>query len=89
VTTYVTAQPCMVIPANGKTLGGVDGELLTAFAKSVSLKAKVFQTTSASSTLAVEQHKADMDTCIYYMLQRTASCDWLFFWKHLGPSRRE
>ena len=63
---YVTVTP-------GGQLGGVDGALLNGFAKSVGLKVHVFQTTFTSSILAVEQHKADIGTYIYYTPQRAAS----------------
>jgi ABC-type amino acid transport substrate-binding protein len=73
VAVYGTAPPYLTINASGTQFGGVDGNLIEGFAKSLGLNVKVFQTTFASSILAVEQHKADMGTYIFYTPQRAAN----------------
>lgn len=72
VAVYGSYAPYITVMPGGK-LGGVDGALLNSFASSLGLKVHVFQTTFTSSILAVEQHKADIGTYIYYTPQRAAS----------------
>jgi len=72
VAVYGSYAPYITVTPSGQ-LGGVDGALLNGFASSVGLKVHVFQTTFTSSILAVEQHKADIGTYIYYTSQRAAS----------------
>jgi ABC-type amino acid transport substrate-binding protein len=72
VAVYGTGPPDVILSPNGKQFSGVDGELIEGFAKSVGLKVKIFETTFASSILAVEQHKADIGTYIYYTAERAS-----------------
>jgi ABC-type amino acid transport substrate-binding protein len=65
VSTWGTSQPEVVINSDG-TMGGLDGALLKAFAKDHNLTIKLFQTTFASSILAVQQGKADMGAYFYW-----------------------
>jgi ABC-type amino acid transport substrate-binding protein len=65
VSTWGTSQPEVVINSDG-TMGGLDGALLKAFAKDHNLTLTLFQTTFASSILAVQQGKADMGAYFYW-----------------------
>ena len=69
VGTYGTVIPGIVV-GPGDKLGGLDGILLTAFAKDHGLKLKLYQTTFASMILAVEQKKIDVGTYVFYTKER-------------------
>jgi hypothetical protein len=72
VAVYGNYPPYITVGADGK-LSGVDGNLLEGFAQTQNLKLDVYQTTFASSILAVQQGKADMATYIYYSADRAKS----------------
>lgn len=55
-----------IVVGPGDQLGGLDGVLLTAFAKDHGLELKLYQTTFASMILAVEQKKIDVGTYVFY-----------------------
>ena len=59
-----------VMMPSGNTLGGVDGAWMTEFAKSHNLKLKIFQTTFASTILAVQQKRIDVALAYYYTADR-------------------
>lgn len=65
VATYGTDIPGVVIEPGG-TLGGADGKFVNSFVKDHHLKLKLFQTTFASTILAVQDHKADMGMDIFF-----------------------
>jgi ABC-type amino acid transport substrate-binding protein len=69
VGTYGTVIPGIVV-GPGDKLGGLDGVLLTAFAKDHGLELKLYQTTFASMILAVEQKKIDVGTYVFYTPER-------------------
>jgi len=69
VATYGSTAPALIVLPNDQ-LGGLDGALLTAFAKDQGLKLKLYQTTFASVILAVEQGKVDIGTYYYYKPER-------------------
>lgn len=69
VGTYGTVIPGIVVDPGDK-LGGLDGVLLTAFAKDHGLELKLYQTTFASMILAVEQKKIDVGTYVFYTPER-------------------
>jgi ABC-type amino acid transport substrate-binding protein len=69
VGTYGTVIPGILV-GPGDKLGGLDGVLLTAFAKDHGLKLKLYQTTFASMILAVEQKKIDVGTYVFYTKER-------------------
>jgi hypothetical protein len=69
VGTYGTVIPGILV-GPGDKLGGLDGVLLTAFAKDHGLKLKLYQTTFASMILAVEQKKIDLGTYVFYTKER-------------------
>jgi ABC-type amino acid transport substrate-binding protein len=69
VGTYGTVIPGIVV-GPGDRLGGLDGVLLTAFAKDHGLKLKLYQTTFASMILAVEERKIDVGTYVFYTKER-------------------
>lgn len=69
VATYGTAVPIIVV-GPGDQLGGTAGAWITAFANDSGLKLKLFQTTFASSILAVQQGKADMSVSFYWNADR-------------------
>jgi ABC-type amino acid transport substrate-binding protein len=55
---------------NGQ-LGGLEGALLNGFAKDCKLKISIFQTQFASQILAVQQHKVDVGTDIFWTPTRS------------------
>jgi ABC-type amino acid transport substrate-binding protein len=69
VATYGTVIPGIVV-GPGDRLSGLDGILLTAFARDHGLRLKLYQTTFASMILAVEQGKVDVGTYIFYTKER-------------------
>ena len=69
VGTYGTVIPGITV-GPGDKLGGLDGVLLSAFAKDHGLKLKLYQTTFASMILAVEQKKIDVGTYVFYTKER-------------------
>jgi ABC-type amino acid transport substrate-binding protein len=69
VATYGSVIPGIVV-GPGDQIGGLDGVLLTAFARDHGLKLKLYQTTFASMILAVEQGKVDIGTYIFYTKER-------------------
>ncbi|MHB8440306.1 MAG: transporter substrate-binding domain-containing protein, partial [Acidimicrobiales bacterium] len=69
VATYGTGLPDIVINPDG-TMGALEGTLFAGLAKDCNLQVKLFQTTFASMILAVQQHKADVATYIYYSAAR-------------------
>lgn len=71
ISTWGTSTPEVVVNSDG-TMGGLDGALLKAFAKDNGLTLKLFQTTFASSIIAVQQHKADMGAYFYWNPARAA-----------------
>lgn len=77
VSTWGTSQPEVVINGDG-TMGGLDGALLKAFAKDHNLQIKLFQTTFASSILAVQQGKADMGAYFYWSDARAKQAFYTF-----------
>jgi ABC-type amino acid transport substrate-binding protein len=69
VATYSSTPPAIIV-GPGDQLGGLDGALLTAFARDHGLKLSLYQTTFASVILAVEQGKVDVGTYYYYTSER-------------------
>jgi ABC-type amino acid transport substrate-binding protein len=69
VGTYGTVIPGIVV-GPGDKLSGLNGVLLTAFAKDHGLELKLYQTTFASMILAVEQKKIDVGTYVFYTKER-------------------
>jgi ABC-type amino acid transport substrate-binding protein len=67
--TYGTGIPAIVV-GPGDKVGGLDGALFNAFAKQHGLKIRLYQTTFASMILAVEQHKVDVGTYVFYTPER-------------------
>jgi ABC-type amino acid transport substrate-binding protein len=69
VATYGTGIPAIVV-GPGDNLGGLDGALFNAFVRDRGLRLRLYQTTFASMILAVQQHKADVGTYIFYTKER-------------------
>lgn len=69
VATYGTGLPDIQINSNG-TMGALEGALFAGFAQDCHLQVKLYQTTFASMILAVQQHKADVASYIYYSAAR-------------------
>jgi polar amino acid transport system substrate-binding protein len=69
VANFGTQYPAFII--NGNSVSGMDGDLLTAFAKKHNLKIKLFTTSFASTILAVQQHKADLAVNFYWSEERS------------------
>lgn len=68
VANFGTQHPTVVVK-NGK-MTGIDGYFLNAFAKRYHLKLKLFDTTFASTLLAVEQHRADVAVTMFWNATR-------------------
>lgn len=85
VGTYGTVIPGIAV-GPGDKLGGVNGILLTAFAKNHGLRLKLYQTTFASMILAVEQKKIDVGT--YNLLYQGAGAARLLHLPVPGQPRR-
>jgi len=80
VGTYGTGIPAIIV-GPGDKLGGLDGALVTAFARDHNLKIKLYQTTFASQILAVEQGKIDLGTFVFYTAERAKHVYYTFpFW---------
>jgi ABC-type amino acid transport substrate-binding protein len=71
VATYGTERPLDVV-GPGDVMGGIDGALLSAFAKEHNLKVTLYQTTFPSGILAVQQGKADVGVYYYWNPTRAA-----------------
>jgi ABC-type amino acid transport substrate-binding protein len=69
VATYSSTPPAIIV-GPGDQLGGLDGALLTSFARDHGLKLSLYQTTFASVILAVQQDKVDVGTYYYYTSER-------------------
>jgi ABC-type amino acid transport substrate-binding protein len=69
VGTYGTGIPAIIV-GPGDKLSGLDGALVTAFARDHNLQIKLYQTTFASQILAVEQGKIDVGTFVFYTAER-------------------
>jgi polar amino acid transport system substrate-binding protein len=69
VATYSSTPPAIIV-GPGDQLGGLDGALLTSFARDHGLKLSLYQTTFASVILAVQQGKVDVGTYYYYTSER-------------------
>jgi ABC-type amino acid transport substrate-binding protein len=69
VGTYGTGIPAIIV-GPGDKLSGLDGVLVTAFARDHALEIKLYQTTFASQILAVEQGKIDVGTFVFYTPER-------------------
>jgi ABC-type amino acid transport substrate-binding protein len=70
VALYGSYAPYLTVESDG-SLGGVDGALINGFAKEAGLTVKPYQTTFASTILAVQQKKADMSTYVFYTAARS------------------
>jgi ABC-type amino acid transport substrate-binding protein len=68
---YQIYIPVMIV--SGNTIAGVDGAWMTQFAKDHNLKLKPFQTTFASTILAVQQNRIDVALAYYYTPARSQS----------------
>lgn len=68
VANFGTEYPDVII--KGNRLTGIDGDLLTNFARAHHLKIKLFTTSFASTILAVEQHRADVAVNFYWNAAR-------------------
>ena len=66
VATYGSAVPLITVGPGADQIGGLSGAWITAFAADYGLQVKLFQTTFASSLLAVQQGKADIGAPVYY-----------------------
>lgn len=64
------SYPPDIVVNSDATLGGIEGILFSNFAKDHGLKIKLYQTTFASMILAVQAHKADVGTYVYYTADR-------------------
>src|SRR5262245_28690149 len=69
VATYSSTPPAIIV-GPGDQLGGLDGALLTSFAREHGLTLSLYQTTFASVILAVQQGKVDVGTYYYYTSER-------------------
>jgi polar amino acid transport system substrate-binding protein len=69
VATNGTNKPQMIV-GSGNTLGGVQGDILTQFAKDHGLKLKLFKTTFESLLLAVQNGKVDVGPYMFYTPDR-------------------
>lgn len=78
VATFTNLPPGIVLNPDD-TLGGFDGALLNAVAKDCKLQVALFQTNLASGLLAVQQHKADVITYVYYSEQRAKVLHYTYF----------
>lgn len=70
VATYGSDPPLITVGPGANQMGGVSGAWINAFAADYGLTVKLFQTTFASSLLAVQQGKADIGAPVYYNADR-------------------
>lgn len=70
IATYGSAPPLMTVGPGPNDVGGLSGGWAKAFASQYGLKIKLFQTTFASTLLAVQQGKADIGEPVYYNSDR-------------------
>lgn len=70
VATYGTSVPLMTVGPGANQVGGISGAVINAFAADFGLQVRLFQTTFASSLLAVQQGKADISEPVYYNSDR-------------------
>jgi len=73
VATYGSAVPLITVGPGADQIGGLSGDWINAFAADYGLQVKLFQTTFASSLLAVQQGKADVGAPVYYNPERAKS----------------
>lgn len=70
IATYGSAPPLITVGPGPNDIGGLSGGWAKAFASEYGLQVKLFQTTFASTLLAVEQGKADIGAPVYYNSDR-------------------
>ena len=70
IATYGSAPPLITVGPGPNDIGGLSGGWAKAFASEYGLQIKLFQTTFASSLLAVQQAKADIGAPVYYNSDR-------------------
>lgn len=70
IATYGSAPPLMTVGPGPNDVGGLAGGWAKAFASEYGLQIKLFQTTFASTLLAVQQGKADIGEPVYYNAER-------------------
>lgn len=70
IATYGSAPPLITVGPGPNDIGGLSGGWAKAFASEYGLQIKLFQTTFASSLLAVQQGKADVGAPVYYNSDR-------------------
>src|SRR5437667_4937896 len=70
IATYGSAPPLITVGPGPNDIGGLSGGWAKAFGDEYGLKIQLFQTTFASSLLAVEQGKADVGAPVYYNSDR-------------------
>ncbi len=66
IATYGSAPPLITVGPGANDIGGLSGGWAKAFAAEYGLQIKLFQTTFASTLLAVQQGKADIGAPVYY-----------------------
>jgi ABC-type amino acid transport substrate-binding protein len=71
IATYGSAPPLMTVGPGANEVGGLSGEWAKAFAADYGLQIHLFQTTFASTLLAVQQGKADVGEPVYYNTERS------------------
>lgn len=71
IATYGSAPPLITVGPGANDIGGLSGGWAKAFAADYGLQVKLFQTTFASSLLAVQQGKADLGAPVYYNTERS------------------
>ena len=70
IATYGSAPPLITVGPGPDDIGGLSGGWAKEFANEYGLKIKLFQTTFASTLVAVEQGKADIGAPVYYNTDR-------------------
>ena len=70
IATYGSAPPLITVGPGPNDIGGLSGGWAKEFAKEHGLQIKLFQTTFASTLVAVEQGKADIGAPVYYNSDR-------------------
>jgi ABC-type amino acid transport substrate-binding protein len=70
IATYGSAPPLITVGPGANDIGGLSGGWAKEFAKEYGLEIKLFQTTFASTLVAVEQGKADIGAPVYYNSDR-------------------
>jgi ABC-type amino acid transport substrate-binding protein len=70
IATYGSDPPLITVGPGQNQIGGVSGAWINAFAADFGLTVHLFQTTFASSLLAVQQGKADVGAPVYYNADR-------------------